>query len=125
MTEGKNAFIIKKTIIDLRKDQYVIKNAYRRALVANKLTRSRHFIPLEESYSFDEQGYVIPSGTSLMDPKVISAILCNYSLLKEDSWGEFEKDLWYLMYDFDVLIEKALKDYPLYDRIVEYKIDGL
>jgi hypothetical protein len=29
------------------------------------------------------------------------------------------------MYDFDVLLEDALKDYPLYRRIVEYKIDGL
>ena len=29
------------------------------------------------------------------------------------------------MYDFDVVSEKALKDHPLYERIVEYKIDGL
>lgn len=46
-------------------------------------------------------------------------------MLKEDSWGEFEKELWYLMYDFDILITKALKNYPLYEKIVEYKIDGL
>ena len=29
------------------------------------------------------------------------------------------------MEDFDNLCTIALKDYPLYDRIVEYKIDGL
>jgi hypothetical protein len=29
------------------------------------------------------------------------------------------------MYDFDVLIEDALKDYPMYKRIVEYKIEGI
>ena len=29
------------------------------------------------------------------------------------------------MEDFDKLCDKALANYPLYDRIVEYKIDGL
>jgi len=28
------------------------------------------------------------------------------------------------MYDFDKIAEKALKNYPIYERIVEYKIDG-
>jgi len=60
----------------------------------------------------------------LLDPKVVSAILCNYSRLKEDSYGNFEADTWYLMYDFDELCSKALAEFPLYERIVEYKIDG-
>jgi hypothetical protein len=29
------------------------------------------------------------------------------------------------MHDFDIVADGALKDYPLYDKIVEYKIDGL
>ena len=74
---------------------------------------------------FDEEGFPIPKGISLMDPAVCSAILCNYSRLKQDSWDRFEDDTWYLMYDFDNLCEKALKNFPLYERIVEYKIDGL
>lgn len=53
------------------------------------------------------------------------AILCNYSRLKEDSWGYFENDMWYLIYDFERICDKALKSYPLYYRLVEYKIDGL
>jgi hypothetical protein len=56
---------------------------------------------------------------------VVSAVLCNYLGLKQECEGKFDRDLWYLMYDFDVLLEDALKDYPLYRRIVEYKIDGL
>ena len=32
-TEGKDAFIIKKTLIELRKDQYIIKNAYRKPVI--------------------------------------------------------------------------------------------
>ena len=122
---GRDAFIIKKAIIDLRKDQYILKDAYRKPIVLKNVTHSRHFTPLEDDFSFDDEGYVVPEGVSLCDPKVVSAILCNYSLLKQESWGEFERDLWFLMYDFDEVADAALKDYPLYDRIVEYKIDGL
>ena len=123
--QGKDKYIIKKTIIDLRKDQYVIKNAYRKPITATKLTRSRHLLRMDDDFTFDEEGQIIPSGVSFMNPKIISTILCNYSGLKESAWGEFEKDIWYLMYDFDRLADKALKDYPMYDKICEYKVDGL
>ena len=127
VTEGKDAFVIKKALIEMRKDQYVIKNAYRRPIVPNKLTRSTHVIMLpDETSSFDdEDGYPIPKGVSLLDPVVCSAILCNYSRLKEDSYDRFEGDLYYLMLAFDEIADKALKEYPLYEKIVECKVDGL
>ena len=126
VTEGKDAFTIKKALIEMRKDQYLIKNAYRKPIVPNNITRSRSYIKLDdETCQFDKEGFPIPEGVSLLDPAVCSAILCNYSRLKQDSWDQFEGDTWYLIYDFDVISEKALKDYPLYERIVEYKIDGL
>jgi len=53
--------------------------------VAKNVVHQRHTIPLDDGYSFDEDGFVIPSGVSLIDPKVISAILCNYSALKQDA----------------------------------------
>ena len=122
---GRDAFIIKTAIIELRKDQYIIKDAYRKPIIPKNITRSKHFTPLESDFSFDDEGYVVPEGVSLCDPKVVSAILCNYSLMKQESWGEFEKDLWYLMQEFDEVADAALKEYPLYDRICEYKVDGL
>lgn len=127
VTEGKDAFVIKKALIEMRKDQYVIKNAYRRPIVPNKLTRSTHVIMLpDETSSFDdEDGYPIPKGVSLLNPVVCSAILCNYSRLKEDSYDRFEGDLYYLMLAFDEIADKALKEYPLYEKIVECKVDGL
>ena len=125
ITEGKEAFIIKKTIIELRKDQYVIKNAYRRPICPAKITRARHFIPLDDDFKLDAEGYVDPTGVSLVNPKVISAILCNYSSLKQDAWGEFEKDLWYIMEDFDRVAAAALAPHPLYETIVECKVDGM
>ena len=126
VTEGKDAFTIKKALIDMRKDQYLIKNAYRRPIVFNKITRSRSFVKLEDkTCRFDTDGYPIPEGVSLLDPAVCSAILCNYSRLKQDSFDQFEGDLYYLMESFDKIADVALKDYPLYEKIVECKVDGL
>jgi hypothetical protein len=70
-------------------------------------------------------GKVVYSGVSLMDPKVCSAILCNYSKLKQSGYSVFQGDTWYLMEDFDRISSIALAEYPLYEALVTYKIDGL
>ena len=48
VVSGKDAFTIKKALIEMRKDQYVIKNAYRKPIVPVKLTRSKYKIKLDE-----------------------------------------------------------------------------
>ena len=125
VTEGKQAYGIKRALIEMRKDQYIIKNAYRRPIIPNKITRSKTLFKMDETVEFDEEGFVIPHGVSLMDPQVVSAILCDYSRLKQDSYDNFEGDTFYLIYDIEHLIDKALADYPVYMRIVECKIDGM
>ena len=123
---GKDRYIIKKALIELRRDQYVIKNAYRVPVVVMKKTRSEHYISLEDTtHEFDDKGFPIPSGFSFMNPAVCEAILCNYSKLKQDSWGQFEGDTWCMLYAFDELVDIALKPYPIYLRLVECKIDGM
>ena len=123
--ERKDRFTIKKALIEMRKDQYVIKNAYRGPIVFNKLTHSTHTIELiDKTHTFDENNYPIVEGFSLMNPRVCEAILCNYSRLKQDSWDRFEGDTWYMLYDFEQLTDKALAPYPLYQRLLECKIDG-
>lgn len=124
--EGKDRFTIKKALIEMRKDQYVIKNAYRRPIIPNKLTHSTHYIELDDkTESFDEDNFPIYSGFSFMNPSVCEAVLCNYSKLKQDSWDRFDSDTWYIIYDFENLCDKALKPYPLYMRLLECKIDGM
>lgn len=123
--KGRDAYIIKKALIEMRKDQYVIKNAYRKPIVFNKINRSNCASKLIEDFTLDENNYIIPSGVSLCDPKVCSLILCNYSQLKQDGWGKFENDLWYLMESFDKIISEALEEYPMYEEIVKCKIDGM
>lgn len=124
---GKTAYMMKKALIEMRKDQYIIKQAYRKPIVFCKLTRPiRSHIPLDDNsclMTYDDGVDVQIKGVSLMDPKVVSAILCNYSKLKEDSYGQFDGDTWYLIQEFEDTCDKALEDYPIYQRIVELKID--
>ena len=125
-SEGKDAYIIKKALIEMRKEQYIIKNAYKRPFIPNKLIRSKAVLNFQDAtHEFNEKGYPIPEGVSLLNPEICSIILCNYSKLKENSYGEFGNDLYYLMQFFDEIADKALKNYPLYNRLVECKVDGL
>lgn len=123
--EGKDKYIIKKAIIELRRDQYLIKDAYRKPVILKDICHQKSQIPLDDSYSINEQGEIIPSGVSLINPKVVSAILCNYPILKQHSQGNFESDLWYLIEDFNAICTEALSEYPLYQKITECKIDGM
>ena len=121
---GKDAFIMKKALIEMRKDQYLIKQAYYQPIVSCKLTKTSRVTPPLEDKSYLKGSEIVVKGISLMDTKTVSAVLCNYTKLKEDSWDQFDGDTWYLMQDFDKLCTTALADYPIYDRIVEWKIDG-
>lgn len=84
-SEGKDAYIAKKALIETRRDQYVIKQAYKPPVQAMHLVHSEHYIKFPEGATFDEDGYPVPSGVSLMNPTICSIILCNYTKLKENS----------------------------------------
>jgi len=59
--EGKDAFTIKRALIEMRKDQYLIKSAYRKPLGNALLVRSEHYIALDDTTSsFDDDGHPIP-----------------------------------------------------------------
>lgn len=123
---GRDAYIIKKTIIDLRKEQYILKDAYTMPVNVSSTRSMRGYIHFDDkTHTFDpDSGRPIVEGFSLMDPKVCSAILCNYSDLKEYSWDKLSEDTYYLMEDFDNISSKALAANDLYAHIVELKIDG-
>lgn len=110
---GRDAYTIKSTIIEQRKDQYVIKDTCRKPIV-------RTIIPA----GINTQATTALLDISFTDMACVSAILSNYSCLKEKA--EFEKgDLWFLLSAFDNLLETALRDYPIYQRLLELKTNGL
>ena len=53
-------------------------------------------------------------GECTSNPKHVSAMLCKYSKLKQDSYSKFTSDIYYMMLDLDKIATEALKNYPLY-----------
>ena len=123
---GKRKFLLKKQLIEMRQDQYVIKNAYKKPIYCLNGIKSFAKLDLSENITINEKGEVSSDGIiNLFDPKHISVLLCNYSKIKEDVWDRFSSDSYYLMQDLDTVTDRALKDkYPLYYDLVIYKIDG-
>ena len=123
---GKRKYLLKKQLIEMRQDQYVIKNAYRKPMYCVNALKTFAKLDLSEEIKFNEKGEAYSTGMiSLLNPKHVSALLCHYVKLKEQVWGNFLSDSYYLMEDLDVLVDKTLKEkHPLYYDLVIMKIDG-
>ena len=123
---GRKKYLLKKQVREMSQDQYVIKNAYHPPMYMMNAVKSFSKIGLDETYTIDEDGNVKSNGLiSLIYPSHVSALLCNYSRIKEEAWGKFYGDSYYLMESLDDLIERTLRDdYPLYYDLLIYKIDG-
>ena len=123
---GKQKFILKKTIIEMRKDQYILKNAYYQPIQVTNLTRSFSHIPLIEEINVLPNGALDINGFSLLVPSHVSIVLCNYSKIKQDTWDRFDSDARYVITDLENLIEAHIRDqYPMYYDLIIYKIDGM
>lgn len=123
---GKKKFLLKKQLIAMRQDQYVIRSAYKPPIYCMNAIKSFSKIDFDENVSISGNDEIEDNSlVSFFNPKHISALLCNYSRLKEDVWGKFYSDSYFLMEDLDTLIEKTLRDsYPMYYDLLIYKIDG-
>jgi len=123
---GRRKYLLKKQLIEMSQQQYILKNSYHQPMYCQNLIKSFSSIDLSEKITFDESGE--PQSNcliTLFNPAHVSALLCNYSKIKEDCWGNFSNDSWYLMEDLDNLVEETLKEnYPLYYDLVILKIDG-
>lgn len=108
---GREAFVIKSTIIELRKDQYIIKDSYRQPIQLNNITRSfGNYVALPSEEWIDEEDKVQSKGVSLCDAQIVSEILQHYQVLKNRSEGKFLGDTWYMMVDFDQIYEIAMRN---------------
>lgn len=123
---GKKRYKLKKWLIEMHQEQYVIKDSYKPTMTSGTAVKNLTKTSLDENITFDEnQEPVSDCIVSFFKPEHICALLCNYSALKEDCWGKFNWDFWYLMEDLDDLVDDTLKEkYPLYYKLVIYKIDG-
>lgn len=123
---GKRRFLLKKQLIEMRKDQYVLKSTFKAPIYCLNATKSFNHIALEEKISVNEDGSLkIEGNFSLLNPDHVSAVLCNYSRIKQECWGQFSSDAYYMIQDLEKLVDETLeKDFPLYYDLLIYKIDG-
>lgn len=124
---GRRKYLLRKQLIELRREQYLIKSQKNKPIYFTNLTKGISTISLDENLSITPSGEISSDCViSFLNPAHISALLCNYSKLKEDLYGRFESDAYYLMEDLDALVDAALEtQYPiLYDLLI-LKIDGL
>ena len=81
---GKKKFLLKKSIIEMRQDQYVLKQMFKPPITSNSCAQKNSPISLEENIYLDENDEPVNDGLiSLFNPLHIQAILCNYDILKE------------------------------------------
>ncbi len=125
--KGKKKFLLKKQIIQMRQDQYVIKSSYRPVTYSLNLIKSFSTLDLSDKIEIDkESGNIKNNGLiSFFNPTHISILLCNYSKIKQQAEGRFTSDIYYMMQDLQNIVDAALKEkYPLYYDLLIYKIDG-
>ena len=125
---GQKAFSLKKQIIEMYKDQYIIRDAYRKPVHSVNIMHQPNNIDLSGSISRndDDGTFTDTSFISLFNPTHVSILLNNYSRIKQETWEDLDSDFRWLMLDLDTYIEAGLaEDYPIYLDILIHKIDGL
>lgn len=123
---GKRKYLLKKQLIEMRRDQYILKNSANPPLFLSSVSpKGTNKIDLSEHRYIDQDGNPQSTGLiSFFNPVHISAILCHYNALKIMTQGHYQDDFYYLMEDFDKLLNKALSAYPAYLDIVKMKVDN-
>lgn len=127
--EGKNAYKLKKWIIELRQDQYIIKNAYRKPIYFLKTGRGSTVYDFDQDTGYyNEQGkYVLVSKNKidLKNYEHVSAIIANYSMLKQNAEEDLNSHIRWMLKDLENIIDNHLeKQFPMYYDITVWKIDG-
>lgn len=122
---GRKKYILKKTLIEMRRDQYVLKNAYRAPMAPSASPKGAAHIDLVERRWLDKN--LEPQSEGLItffNPKHVSALLCYQEAILMETAGRFQDDFYYLIRDFEELVERALNDHPVYHDIVKWKQQG-
>ena len=123
---GRKKYLLNKQLIEMRKDQYVIKSIFKQPMYSRNLVKTLTRTNLDEKIFLNDAGDVQSTGIlSMFNPAHVVILLCNYSGLKMETYEDFNSDIKWMLLDFEATVDKALKDkYPLYYKLLIYKIDG-
>ena len=125
LATGKKKFMLKKQIIEMRQDQYVLRNAFKQPIYSRGTIKALCKLDLSEHIWMDSAGDVHSTGcVNFFNQDHVMALLCNYNALKQETWNKFNSDMKWMLVDFKKLVDNALKEKNpfLYD-LVCYKIN--
>lgn len=123
-SEERNKYAIKKMLIEMRRDQYLMKMSNRPPIIPKAITKTKTVIFLNEEILINEEGVFNIEGFSFLRNDVCAQMLQNYSRLHQDCSEELNADMWSAVRDFDALSERALSKHPILYAIAIAKIDG-
>lgn len=127
--EGPDKAKMRKAIIEMRKDQYAIRNAFKKPIYARSVVQSTPAYNMDGDTGYfgadGEWNVVSENFLNLWDPKHVSEILANYSTIKEDTWDKLDSDLKWMLTDLEAVIDKALENEPVLKEILICKIDKM
>ena len=121
---GRDAYTVKKMLISLRQDQYIIKASYRKPISFSHILKGSTVFDWSERIEILPDGSIAYEGMTLLDKRVVGLLLANYSKLKQNSYEDLTSDLRFLLADLDTASSEALAAHPILSSIVLYKIDG-
>ena len=123
---GKTKYLLKKQAIEMRQQQYILKEMWRQPHRSNAVSNSGgNRIEISDDVYFDENGEPTSDAiVTFFKPDHISAILCNYEMLNTHLKHKYSSDFHYMMRDFKKLLREGLEPYPAYRTLVEEKING-
>lgn len=102
---------MKQMVIEMRRDQYVLKNAFRQPIFSRGNGTN-----IEEMIHYDT--------VNLQDPEQVLALIINYTGLKSEFGDDNQSDIKWVLVDLDRIIEKSLKSKPSLKYILLLKIAG-
>lgn len=127
--EGPDKAKMRKAIIEMRKDQYAIRNAFKKPIYARSVVQSTPAYNMDGDTGYfgtdGEWNVVSENFLNLWDPKHVSEILANYSTIKEDTWDKLDSDLKWMLTDLETAIDKSLENEPVLKEILICKIDKM
>lgn len=120
----------KKMIIELRKDQYLIKNYFSSPIIFNKVILNKK----QDINYYQQTGYMLNNKYNIINDSTfyfyktehIAALLQHYASLKYNSNQNVQSTIHWILIDFEVLIQNFINECnnDKYIDILKYKLYG-
>lgn len=128
--DKREAWIVSNAIIDFRKDQYIIKDAFLKPIRSSMSFGSETKIDYSSDTGYENAaGEYVEVSEGFLDygnPKHIAGIIKNYGELAMVSSDDVQGDIKYILWVFEDLVDKYIKnDYPYFFDIITWRIDKL